>query len=172
MPAPRDHGGNVYRTRCRIDFSASINPLGMPERVRRAAEQAVIRCDKYPDPDALHLRKAIAGRELPQCPGEEYVLTGNGAAELIFALTAAVRPKTALLIAPDFVEYEQALHFFGCRILWYTNRRENGFRPGEDLLERISPEIDMIFFSVPNNPTAALPVPSLLPAAAVPFPRR
>ena len=162
----RTHGGNIYRHSCRIDFSASINPLGMPESVRAAAEKAVSFSERYPDPDCIELRKAIAVRDLPLNPDAEYVITGNGAAELIFAISSAVRPKKALLIAPDFCEYEQALRFQGCQIQYYQSRRDQQFRIGEDLLDLISPEIDMICISVPNNPTAAMPASGLMTAAA------
>ena len=35
------HGGDVYRYRDCIDFSANCNPLGTPEGVKRAIVQAV-----------------------------------------------------------------------------------------------------------------------------------
>ena len=41
--------------------------------------------------------------------GPQHIICGNGAAELMFALAAARRPKQALLAAPSFFEYEQAL---------------------------------------------------------------
>ena len=40
------HGGNIYGVREGVtDFSANISPLGMPDEVRRAAEDAVMRSD-------------------------------------------------------------------------------------------------------------------------------
>ena len=42
------HGGDIYTTSCRIDFSANLNPLGMPERVKEAACEGVRRSINYP----------------------------------------------------------------------------------------------------------------------------
>lgn len=58
------------------DFSANINFLGMPERVREAAVQAVELSVHYPDPEYRALRAAIAHRENRRLresgqPGEE-----------------------------------------------------------------------------------------------------
>ena len=44
------HGGDVYSYDVDFDFSANINPLGMPESVRRAVEQSIADCVNYPDP--------------------------------------------------------------------------------------------------------------------------
>ena len=44
----------------------------------------------------------------------EQIICGNGAAELMFALAAARKPRRALLAVPSFFEYEQALTAFGC----------------------------------------------------------
>ena len=44
------HGGRTYGEAARLDFSANINPLGMPEKVRDAAMQGVLRSGEYPDP--------------------------------------------------------------------------------------------------------------------------
>ena len=83
------HGGDVYGSSVRLDFSANINPLGTPDSVRQAAAKSLTRIHQYPDPCCRRLVAAIAEREavLPR-----YVLCGNGAAELIYAFCAAVRP--------------------------------------------------------------------------------
>ena len=56
-----------------------------------------------------------------------YTSCGNGAAELIFLIVQARRPKRALLIAPSFLEYEQALKNGGCEISWFDLKEEEGF---------------------------------------------
>ena len=35
------HGGDIYSRNIRLDFSANINPFGMPEGVKNAAIQGV-----------------------------------------------------------------------------------------------------------------------------------
>ncbi|MFQ8760766.1 MAG: hypothetical protein ACLSAF_16380 [Intestinimonas sp.] len=72
-----------------VDFSANLNPLGMPESVRRAAAAAVKGAVHYPDPLCRMLTEGIARRDGVK---REWVLCGNGAADLIFRLAFAQRP--------------------------------------------------------------------------------
>ncbi|MFR7636605.1 MAG: hypothetical protein ACLUYZ_04455 [Lachnospiraceae bacterium] len=60
----------------------------------------------YPDPYCRRLVQAIAGHE--QVPAS-YILCGNGAADLIYAYCAALRSRTAVELAPTFVEYGAGL---------------------------------------------------------------
>lgn len=155
------HGGDIYTRPYRIDFSANINPLGTPGAVLEAACRGVSRAADYPDIHCRKLREAISRREGVDA-GQ--IICGNGAAELIFALAQAVRPKRALLTAPGFAEYEQALRTLGdaCQVEFYHCTRERGFLLGEDYLDRISPELDLIFLCNPNNPTGlTIPRPLL-----------
>lgn len=147
------HGGDVYNHKNIIDFSANINFLGMPESVKQAAKDAVEKCVNYPDTSCVKLRSAIAEREQIEM---EQVICGNGAAELIFSLVLAVKPRRALLLAPTFYEYEQALHTVGCKIDRYYLQESSDFCMQEDFLERIVPEMDMVVICNPNNPTGVL----------------
>ena len=149
------HGGDVYSARQKsggepLDFSANINPLGMPPGVVAAAAASLQSCVHYPDPLCRELRAAIAERE--HVPVET-VVCGNGAADLIFRLAMALRPKKALLPAPTFAEYEQALSSVGCGVSHVLLREETGFALEEDFLQALTPEIDLAFFCNPNNPT-------------------
>ena len=129
------HGGDIYTRPYRIDFSANINPLGTPPAVLEAACRGVSRAADYPDIHCRKLRQAISRRE--EVPADQ-IICGNGAAELIFALAQAVKPRRALLTAPGFAEYEQALGILGdgCRTEFYLCRKEQGFRLEEDYLAR------------------------------------
>ena len=122
-----------------LDFSASVSPLGLPEGVRDAAAQAL--------------------RE------EEMVLCGCGAADLIWRVVWARRPRRTLVLAPTFSEYESALRAAGCVVVHSALRREAGFTAGEELLDALTPELDMAFFCQPNNPTGRVLPPALLEAA-------
>ena len=128
------HGGDVYRNRVKMDFSANIGPFGMPESVREAAIRGVLASTAYPDSEAEELRNGIAGKEgvLP-----EQIVCGNGAAEVIYHLAAALKPKHALLLAPTFSEYEHALRTVGCQCRYYFLREKNGFRIMPDILDQI-----------------------------------
>ena len=150
---PKIHGGDIYTRSYRLDFSANINPFGMPPSVREAAVKGVELSEHYPDVECRKLREAISCLE--ELPAER-IICGNGAAELIFGLALASRPRRALLVTPGFAEYEQALKAADCEITYYECRPEQGFLLGEDYLELITEELDLIFLCNPNNPTGLL----------------
>ena len=154
------HGGDIYGLgRPVLDFSANANFLGLPDGVRRAAEAAVRDCVRYPDPDCRALTAALAGWEgVPP----EWILCGNGAADLIFRLALALRPRRALLPAPTFSEYARALEAVGCETVLFPLREENGFRLGEAFLEAVRPGVDLVFLCNPNNPTGCTAPRALL----------
>lgn len=140
------HGGDIYSYPNYIDFSANINFLGVPEKVMEAAREALNQVTHYPQPGSGRLRQAIA--EMEQVKPEQ-VICGNGAADVIFSLVLAEKPKRALIPAPTFQEYEQALLSVDCQV-------EVAECSCEELLERITADTDMVFFCNPNNPTAVL----------------
>lgn len=154
------HGGDIYTYQNMLDFSANINPLGIPESVVRAAAAGAAASASYPDTKCRRLKAAIAAHE--QTP-EEYVVCGNGAADLIFQLALAAKPRRALLLAPGFHEYEQALRTVDCQVDFFYLKEEDGFRLTDAYLEALTPGLDIVFLCNPNNPTGlAVPRPVLL----------
>lgn len=147
------HGGDIYRHPDVIDFSVNTNPLGTPESVKRAVQESVAKIEHYPDVRCEALREAISRFE--QVNMEE-ILCGNGAAELFFAAVQAVWPQKALVIAPSFSEYEEALRSVGAEVEYYYLCEEDNFQIREDYVDKLSEEIDMIFLCNPNNPTGVL----------------
>lgn len=148
------HGGDVYRHPDVIDFSSNMNPLGTPGEVIRAAQESMFCIANYPDVRCERLIRALG--EAEQVP-ENRLICGNGAAELIFALVFALRPKKALLPAPTFAEYEQALRAAGSEVCFYDLSHENHLEADESLAETIGREKpDMVFLCNPNNPTGLL----------------
>lgn len=184
------HGGNIYKYKDCLDFSANCNPLGTPEAVIQAGIESLHRVSDYPEVGYLPLREAIADYEnkkfqilVPESRTEgqresleqgsesarrerrimsDQIICGNGAAELIFTLCRALSPKRALLPAPTFAEYRQALESVGCEICFYYLSENMGFGIQEDFLEYLTPEIDMVFLCNPNNPTGVLTEKSFL----------
>ena len=80
MKIPYTHGGDIYSHPVRMDYSANINPLGLPEGVKRELEQCLREnvCAIYPDSGCRALKKALAAYH--QVP-EEWISCGNGAAD-------------------------------------------------------------------------------------------
>jgi len=151
------HGGDVYRHPDVIDFSSNINPLGPPVSVINAATDSLKRIAHYPDIFYSELRKSLSGYEGVQ---EDMIICGNGAAELIFSLVLALKPKQALVPAPTFAEYEQALTASGCEVCHYMMKSD--FNIDSGILEAITPEYNVLFLCTPNNPTGFLIEPELL----------
>lgn len=149
------HGGDVVGFeaqygRAPLDFSVNTNPFGLSPRARAALSLAADRACEYPDPLCRRLRQAIGAQEsVPM----EWVACGNGAADLIWRLALALHPRRALVTAPTFSEYETALTFARCAVEHCILRRDRGFLPDEEILGRITEEIDVVFLCNPNNPT-------------------
>ncbi len=159
------HGGDLdgyfrrFPGRVPLDFSASLNPLGMPGPVRAALHEAVEECGRYPDPFCRALSEGLAAR---WGLAPEQVFCGNGAAEIFDRLAMALKPKNALLTAPGFSEYERALRASGCGCRFHTLREETGFAVTERILSALTGEIDAVFLCSPNNPTGQAIAPELL----------
>lgn len=147
------HGGNVYQYRGCLDFSANCNPLGTPQSVKQAVVESLEHVADYPQVGYAPLRKAIAAYEGTE---EETVICGNGAAELVFSICRAARPGRALVPAPTFAEYEQALASVGCEVEYYRLKEENGFQIQPDFTQVLHKGLDMVFLCNPNNPTGLL----------------
>ena len=144
------------------DFSASINPLGVPLAARRVLQTAVNKVQHYPDPEGMVLVHAIAARHgiTP-----DNVLLGNGTVELIYALPAALNIRHGLIIGPTFSEYERVLTLAHARVTRIVARSENDFRPPvREVLEQVEQlpslgsgkrrlPIDAVFLCNPNSPT-------------------
>lgn len=147
------HGGDIYRYGKVIDFSANCNPLGTPKGVKEAVIKSVEHLANYPQVGYGPLKAAIGGYE---GVAENQVICGNGAAELVFSLCRARKPRKALVAAPTFAEYEQALESVDCQVEHYFLKEEKGFAFQEDFLEALHEELDMVFLCNPNNPTGVL----------------
>ncbi len=148
------HGGEVYSRPVEIDFSANINPFGTPQGVVDAVAACLPRICQYPDPYCRELTAAIAAHEgVPR----ESILCGNGAADLIFALCSARKPRRAMVLAPCFSEYETALEAVGCEVDRHFLAEKDGFLLKEDILEVLSSwDGELLMLCNPNNPTGQI----------------
>ena len=70
------HGGDIYSREIDLDYSANINPLGLPEGVRRVLAGCLDTdvCGLYPDSQCRKLRKALGRHH--QVP-EQWVICGK-----------------------------------------------------------------------------------------------
>ena len=152
------HGGDWagYRAqfgRDALDFSANVSPLGLPDGVAQAITASLATADRYPDPLCRELRPKLA---LHEGVSAENILCGNGAADLIFRLVWAQKPRRALVTAPTFAEYAAALKTVNCTVEPYFLHGENNFAVTADILSAIDETTDIVFLCQPNNPTGQL----------------
>jgi threonine-phosphate decarboxylase len=136
-----------------LDFSASINPLGMPKEVLEAAREAMTHAVHYPEIDASSLVTALAAAHgLPA----EHFLPGSGSTELLYLFSRVLRPRRAMLVAPAFSEYERSLSQVGAAIDIFPLSADNGFHLDPCLLvQHLHPETDLVLLANPGNPTGA-----------------
>lgn len=136
-----------------LDFSASINPLGLSPNVEAAIRRALPRVVHYPDPEGARLQSALA--RYHGLPGNS-VLVGNGSTELIYLLARALSPRRALIVHPAFSEYEAALELVGARIERVLLSQAEGFSIRSASLRARLAEQDLVMLANPGNPTASL----------------
>lgn len=153
------HGGDVYSRRIEHDFSANINPLGLPDEVLSEVSESLWHCNNYPDPRCQRLVLALSEYEWFS---SRKIVCGNGAADLIYRIVSALNPRTALLCAPTFSEYEKALTEHSCDIRRHYLRHADGFALTSDIIDDITPGTDILFLCSPNNPTGLAISPELM----------
>lgn len=150
------HGGDIYTEKTTadgkefVDFSANINPLGLPLGVKNAIKHALKDCVNYPDPFCRDLA-AATGSFLGVKP--EYLFFGNGAADVLFRLALAERPKNALILAPTFADYEKALTTVNCNVKYYKLKEEYDFNVHWDIVSKVTQRTNFVVICNPNNPT-------------------
>lgn len=155
MTRPK-HGGNLAWAAtvagCPVsairDFSASINPLGLPHSAIAAINNNLEQLTIYPDPEYARLRSLLGNHH---GINPDYILAGNGSAELLtWAARELARQKVTYLITPAFGDYQRALSAFNANIVvcpWLE------FDKNKQLL---NPASSGIIINNPHNPTGKL----------------
>lgn len=143
-----------------LDFSASINPLGIPASVLDAAQRGVAESLHYPEIAADSLTAALAAHHgLPA----EHFLPGAGSTPLFYLLARVLRPRRVLLVEPAFSEYRRSLTLSGAVIdpFLLDPAADFAFNP-QQLLARVTPETDLVLLANPGNPSGAAIPPAIL----------
>jgi len=140
-----------------IDFSANLNPMGMPDI--SVAIREIKEIFHYPDNNYPKLR-AVSADFVEACSGTngtaritaENIVPANGSSELIrlFAETVIERGDRVIIPAPTFDEYAFQCRLFGADVQYHDY---------PEILELSSDQISdasAIFLCNPNNPTGDL----------------
>ncbi|STV10030.1 N-acetylmuramoyl-L-alanine amidase [Klebsiella pneumoniae subsp. pneumoniae] len=101
------HGGNIREAAALLgiapgellDFSANINPLGMPASLRQAIVDNPGCAERYPDVEYQQLHQALAAHH--QLPAA-HILAGNGETESIFTSSTGLKPRRAMIVHSRF----------------------------------------------------------------------
>jgi threonine-phosphate decarboxylase len=134
-----------------LDFSASINPLGPSPKAIEAIKDSVGLVRVYPDEDPVRLIRCLSGRlRVP----DNGLLAGNGATELLYFWLRTIRPRTATLIIPTFMEYRRALESVGASVQTIQLNAADHFR-----LPLAAVDTDVVIFTNPNNPSGVYAPP-------------
>lgn len=150
------HGGDIYSSKIKYDFSVNINPLGIPRKVKNAIKKAIKNLVHYPDVDCSELKNVLSKKLSVDKNQLEF---GNGASELISAFVRAAKTKNALLLAPSFSGYKHALDSIEAKINYFYLKEENDFEFAEKELQNfinMSKNYDTILIANPNNPNGNL----------------
>ncbi len=162
MSSSYDHGGNIFTvartlgvaTKEILDFSASINPLGMSPLVRASVASSLNCLVHYPDTSHKEIKQALAKHH--SLPPHNFTIA-NGSTELIYNLPAMLQGKKALIISPSFSEYVRALNQHGWEAEHFVLTHENGFLIDLDKLElSLAGGVDALFICNPGNPNGLL----------------
>ena len=125
-----------------LDFSTSINPLGMPEAVARMLSGAANLAVDYPDEHAHTLE--CAASSYAGIPAD-MVVAGNGATELIHNICRYTAGRRVLVPSPGFGEYAAAAKLCGSPVSPYEGGVPNDM-----------PRNGCVFVCNPSNPAGIL----------------
>lgn len=140
-----------------LDFSANINPRGLPrlamERLREeVSDQQLLTL--YPDRTARRLRYSLSKYlDVPV----EAIGVGPGAEALLAPVLRCLRGSRALVPHPAFSEYRRVCAQLEMEFVPFGLQRDACFRlPVEDFCNKIDSEkFDVVVLNNPHNPTGA-----------------
>jgi len=125
----------------------------MPPKSQTALLEAVSGLSCYPDPECLELREAQANYHKVS---PEQILVANGSIELIYLIPRLLTPRRALIFAPGFSEFENAVRLAGTGIILFHLAEERQFSFSLDELLPKLDGVELMFWCQPHNPTGYL----------------
>lgn len=170
------HGGNLYKISRKYtldqkelaDFSANINPMGIPREFEDTIKESIRDLETYPDYEYSELKDKLAAF---YAFSSNMLHIGNGAAEIIDNLVK-VLPHNIGIVQPTFSEYERSSVKYGRKVSYYYLDYKNNFEididniddwveevliPKNSSVEKKSNKYKAaLFICNPNNPTGTI----------------
>jgi threonine-phosphate decarboxylase len=153
------HGGDVREVAEQLgidpseilDFSANINPRGLPPRALERLSQGLL--GMYPDRSARRLRKALS-RKLRVPP--EAIVVGPGAEALLSPILRCLQASRALVPVPAFGEYRRVCAQENIEFIPFLLERAECFRlPVDRFCQRVE-GVNVVLVNNPHNPSGSL----------------
>jgi adenosylcobyric acid synthase len=156
-----EHGGNLtylesvsgVSAENILDFSANINPLGLPEWFRSVVSASLGSVVHYPDPACTKLVAAIADR---YCVKPDEVSVGNGSTEILHLIPRALGLGRAVIPVPCYSDYLSSAAHAGVEIETMLLNESQGFVLDLQKLEAKLHGNELVYVCNPNNPTGVL----------------
>lgn len=156
QPGEYPHGGNVWLKpdpHAWLDFSANINPLGMPEDMKRALKAAHADIGLYPDPYAGHAARSVS-RHLGIEP--QNLLLTNGGIDALRIAAAHFKYGHCVLPVPSFCEYKRFAVNSGAHIDYVeASKRDGEYAADLERVQKMARPDSLIFLCNPANPSGS-----------------
>ena len=148
------HGGQLKKDGL-IDFSVNIPHFPPDSAYKELLIHSIDHLMEYPEMDGIKARHALS--EYLNWPMDQIVL-GNGATDLIYLMTRALKLERAMILEPTFTEYKRALSQSGTKVYDYVLKGDSGFHLNTNHLSEAinNARCDALFICNPNNPTGQL----------------
>lgn len=134
-----------------LDFTLSENPLGCSPLVTEVAQQGAGRLDHYPLPQALQLRRALAGKVGGE-PENFFVSNGSEAIVALIPRLLAKPGDKAITPRLTFPLFALSCQQADMNVVFANMTTALGIDLGE-ILSKITLQTRLIFVCNPNNPT-------------------
>ena len=146
-----DFGGDL------VKLASNESPFGPPAAVVGAIQGRLETLNRYPDPDKVALREALAART---GVGADRVTVGNGSCEILLsAADALLEPGAELVYAwPSFSVYPMLASMSGATEI-KVPLDEHGNHDLDAMAREITAATRLVVVCNPNNPTATALAP-------------
>lgn len=135
------------------DFSANINPLGLPDWFRPLVSSALESVVHYPDPANMGLVSAVSRRYGVDL---DEVMVGNGSTELLHLLTRVLQAQSAIIPVPTYLDYAEAVENAGLEIIKILLSETQEFQLDLNCVRWVLCGNEIVFLCNPNNPTGRM----------------